>query len=219
MRGGFWSAGPLVCLAITLAGCSQTALETPQVERLPFYIDSDLTPVWLDREAEASVRPIEPFSFVDQSGEQLSRDNLEGKIYVASFIFTTCGGICPRVVSNLLRIQAEYIDDPALVLLSYSVQPNVDSVEVLDGYAREKGIEHDKWRLLTGDKDDIYALARSSYFADVGPDFGRNDADFLHTEKVMLVDGHGRIRGVYNGLVASDMTRLIEDIETLKAVG
>ena len=121
------------------------------------------------------------------------------------------------MVRHLMRVQTAYGDDPEVVLVSFSVAPSVDTPEVLAEYAAANGIEAATWRLATGSRDRIYDLARSSYLADASVGGGPND--FLHTERVLLVDHDRHIRGVYQGTQAFEVSRLLEDIEILKRAG
>jgi protein SCO1/2 len=171
--------------------------------------------VWDERAAAA--HHISGFELVDQSGERVSEAAIAGKIHIASFLFTSCHRVCPAMVGNLLRVQEAFAGDPGVIQLSFSVTPAVDTVPVLARYAREKGIRAAGWKLLTGDREQIYSLARDSYFADSALD--RSPDSLLHSETVVLVDAARRIRGVYNGTLPLDVTRLIEDVETLKAAG
>ena len=121
------------------------------------------------------------------------------------------------MTNNLQRVQEAFAQDDEVMLVSHTVMPWLDSVEVLKDYALKNEIQTSKWQLLTGDKNLIYQLGRQSYFADEG--FGKSVTDiddFLHTENIVLVDGNQHIRGVYNGTLPLEMTRLIEDIQRLK---
>jgi protein SCO1/2 len=136
---------------------------------------------------------------------------------VADFFFTSCGGICPTMTQRMKLIQDAYPNDEHVMLISHSVTPVDDSVSVLRQYAEENGINYPQWRLVTGDKKEIYTLARHSYFAD--EDLGEqvSENDFLHSELFLLIDVNKRIRGVYNGTSTLDVQRLIGDIATLKS--
>lgn len=191
-----------------LAGCIQRAAEV-----VPFYHTPDFTPLW--KVQEDTIHKIAPFSFTDQLGEQTGSEWVKGKIYVANFFFTTCSGICPKMTGNL-RLVADtfaYTDD--VRILSFSVTPEVDTVLSLHSYAKGNHINSQQWRLLTGDKSEIYKLARQSFFAEEEPGFNKDSSEFLHTEHVVLIDRGGHIRGIYNGTVVLDMIKLTEDIKTL----
>lgn len=199
----------LISLGWSLQACA---------EPLPFYESADFTPHWLDPYSEQvrQLHRIPPFSFTNQFGQLVTEQTVKNKIYVAHFFFTRCPGICPKVRSKLKNVQAAFIDDPEVMILSHSIQPHNDTVETLQAYARENGIQGPQWQLLTGERDLTYTLARDYYFA--SEDLGeiQNTDDFLHTENLLLIDKHRHIRGVYNGLNAASVGHLIEDIRALK---
>ena len=193
-------------LALALGGCSpeQSVLN----DALPYYATADLTPLWAPEmtPAQARVR-VGAFELTDQKGRRVTNRTLVGAPYVVSFLFTSCNGICPPIVHNLREIQ----EGTDATIVSFSVTPDADTVPVLERFGAERGIDPERWRLLTGDARAIHELARSSFFADGGTE----DGTFVHEESVFLVDGDGRIRGVYNGMVALDIDRLAEDLDAL----
>jgi len=155
------------------------------------------------------------FSLTNQKGKTITQNTYKDKIYVADFFFTTCQTICPIMTDHIVEIQKEIIDDPDVMLLSHSVTPEIDNVAQLKRYAEKKGVNAKKWNLVTGDKKEIYKLARKSYLAvkdngDGGP------FDMVHTENFMLIDKKRQIRGFYDGTNAEDIDRLLEDIQILK---
>lgn len=159
---------------------------------------------------------IADFSLTNQNGETITQDDYAGKIYVADFFFTTCPTICPIMTENMAGLQQELMDKQDVLLLSHSVTPEIDSVPQLKAYAREKGVIDSKWNLVTGNKKEIYDLARKSYMvAKEGGDGGA--FDMIHTENFVLVDKERRIRGVYDGTDPEDMKRLLADIDILRA--
>lgn len=158
---------------------------------------------------------IAPFKLTNQNGEIITQKEYEDKIYIADFFFTTCPTICPKMTQNMANIQAQILDDPQVKLLSFSVTPKIDSVAQLKRYAIEKGVLDRKWNLLTGDKKEIYALARKSFLA-VKEDGDGGAFDMIHTENFILVDPEKRIRGFYDGTDLIAMDELMEDIAILK---
>lgn len=205
-------------IGIALFACSNK--KEGQIENsspLPYYNSPDFTPEWIDKKDKAfeSIHRIGSFSFTNQNGDTITNKDLQGKIYIADFFFTVCPSICPKMTSNLIKIQNEFRNNPTVRIVSHTVMPWVDSVSVLKQYAESYGIQSEKWHLLTGLKEEIYSLARDSYFAEkeLGPD--KDSYEFLHTENVLLIDESGRIRGVYNGTLPLEMTRLSMDIKTL----
>ncbi|MDB5195664.1 MAG: hypothetical protein JWP88_34 [Flaviaesturariibacter sp.] len=188
-----------------------------QKEALPFYNTPDFTPQWLtpDDDAYDSIHTIAPFSFVNQDGNTITNESVKGKVYVASFFFTRCGSICPKMNANLKAVADSFAGNPAVLLLSHSVTPDIDSVPRLAHYAAQHRINASNWWLLTGNQDAIYSLARRSYFADEATGYNKGNDEFLHTENAVLVDQKGRIRGVYNATLALEMEKLVKHIHLL----
>ncbi|UEG49420.1 SCO family protein [Ferruginibacter lapsinanis] len=201
-------------LLIAMTACKNRSI----LSTLPFINKPDFTPEWIDKNNSSydSIHTIPPFAFINQNGETVTEKTVAGKIYVANFIFTRCGGICPKMTDNMSILQQKFKDDPAVIFLSHSVTPDMDSVPVLKKYAADKGIISGKWHLLTGDKNQIYALAKKQYYAGDTIGYYQTGNQFLHTENFILLDKHRRIRGVYNGTLALEMDRLADDIYTLK---
>jgi protein SCO1/2 len=190
-RYGLVNARP--CLTTTASGSD-----------LPYYVGADFTPAWTPSPARAL-----QIDLTSQRGRRVTGADLAGRPYVASFLFTRCTTVCPGLVRQLARVQ----EATTIRLVSYSVTPAIDTPSVLDAFGKAHGVDADRWLLLTGDATRIYAAARQFYFADDGRVDG--DDTFLHTEKVLLVDGEGRLRGVYNGTLAHDVDRLIADAAAL----
>ncbi len=158
---------------------------------------------------------IKDFSLVNQNGEKVTNENYRDKIYIADFFFTTCQGICPIMKENMIILQDEYKDDDQVYLLSHTVTPEIDTKEVLKKYSLEKGVIDSKWNLVTGDKKQIYNLARKSYL--VAEDIEESELfEMIHTENFVLVDPERRIRGFYDGTDQESMNALIYDIKVLK---
>ena len=158
---------------------------------------------------------IADFSLINQNGETITQNTYKDKIYVADFFFTTCQTICPIMTDHMYQIQQEIVNDDAIMLLSHSVTPKIDSVAQLKKYAKSKGVIDRKWNLVTGDKKHIYELARKSYLA-VKSDGNGDEYDMIHTENFMLIDKKRQIRGFYDGTKPEDIEKLMEDIKTLK---
>lgn len=158
---------------------------------------------------------IADFSLINQNGETITQKDYKDKIYVADFFFTTCLTICPIMTDNMVLIQEKLKNDSEVMLLSHSVTPVIDSVAQLKKYALKKGVDDSKWNLVTGDKKQIYSLARKSYLA-VMEDGNGDEYDMIHTENFILVDSKKRIRGFYDGTKEEDINLLLKDIEILK---
>jgi protein SCO1/2 len=159
---------------------------------------------------------IADFSLTNQNGKMVTQKDYENKIYIADFFFTTCPTICPIMTKNMAGLQDKIMDDKEVMLLSHSVTPDIDSVPQLKKYALEKGVDDRKWNLVTGDKKEIYELARKSYLA-VKTDGDGGPYDMIHTENFILVDKERRIRGFYDGTNTEAMEKLLSDLEILKA--
>ncbi|UNZ00049.1 SCO family protein [Zhouia spongiae] len=158
---------------------------------------------------------IADFELTNQNGLTITQDDYKDKIYIADFFFTTCPSICPIMTDNMVDIQKEIIDDKEVMLLSHSVTPQIDSVPVLKAYAEKKGVIDRKWNMVTGDKKQIYQLARKSYLA-VKTDGDGGPYDMIHTENFILVDKERRIRGFYDGTDKESMEQLLHDLQVLK---
>lgn len=157
---------------------------------------------------------IADFSLTNQNGKTITQNEYSDKIYIADFFFTTCLTICPIMTKNMASIQNRVGND--VLLLSHSVTPKIDSVEQLKKYALEKGVDDTKWNLVTGDKKQIYELARKSYLA-VKTDGDGGPYDMIHTENFILVDKERRIRGFYDGTKLEEVEELLSDLEVLKS--
>ena len=205
--------GIRLVVCFLLAGC----LGKQKKETLPFYNTPDFTPQWItpaDKEY-SSIHTIAPFQFFNQQGKTISNKDVKGKIYVANFFFTRCGSICPKMNNNLKKIAERFADNPDVLILSHSVTPESDSIAQLANYGARISIDARKWWLLTGDKNEIYNLARRSYFADEEMGYNFTSKDFLHTENAVLIDRKGRIRGVYNATLELEIDKLADHINTL----
>lgn len=174
-----------------------------------------LGPKILQSNGDTLYHTIPEFDFINQYGEHITSNNVAGKIYVADFFFTTCQTICKDMSDQMFRLQEEYKNDPEVVLLSHSVDPENDTVEVLLNYAEKYKATRGKWHFLTGSRESIYTVCQKGYFmvaeeAKTGPDA------FIHSNQFTLVDKEGRIRGFYDGTDVYDVKKLIEDIRVLK---
>lgn len=187
---------------------------------LPYYNDPDFTPLFISNANDLDKKithTIDTFSFLNQDSIRITQSIFENKIHVANFIFTSCGSICPVMTSNFKIVANAFNNDSSVVMLSYSVTPWIDKPYVLKKYIQKNGITNLNWQFLTGNKTEIYKLARQSYFAEENIGYSKDSSQFLHTEHVILVDKHKRIRGIYNGTLALEMQHLVEDIKSLQS--
>lgn len=206
----------LLSAFVLIISCQETKEKTDdmsskEISHLPYFNTSDFTPDW-----KKGTHKIPAFNFLNQNGDTINNDTYSDKIYVADFIFTTCQGICPKLTTNMNSLQEKYKEDDNIMLLSHSVMPWKDTVEVLQEYANDNNVDSEKWNILTGDKEAIYTLAREGYFSDEEFNDTEVKGEFIHTENFLLVDKKGYIRGVYNGTLEVDILRLIRHIEILK---
>ncbi|MEP7257368.1 MAG: SCO family protein [Flavitalea sp.] len=158
---------------------------------------------------------IASFSMINQDGKTIVNKNWEGKIIIVNFFFTHCPIICPKITANLVTVEQKFINDSGVQINSFSIDPDRDSSARLSWYGSKFMISPERWNLLTGNKKEIYRLARKSFLAvatdgDGGPD------DFIHSDQLVLIDTKGRIRGFYDGVKINEITQLIIDIGKLK---
>lgn len=184
---------------------------------LPIYQPSMVSTELVDStiQYQKKYHKIADFALTNQNGKTITQADYKDKIYVADFFFTTCQTICPIMTDHMAEIQKEIMNDDEVILLSHTVTPEIDTVAQLKRYAKKKGVNDNKWNLVTGDKKQIYELARKSYLAvkdhgDGGP------FDMIHTENFMLIDKKRQIRGFYDGTKQEDIDRLLSDIKHLK---
>lgn len=201
----------LLILIVPVVGYLLLRTGTNEYLSLPVYGEKQLAANGKD----TIYHTISDFSLTDQRGMQISQKDLGNNIYVADFFFVSCPTICPKMSSQMARLQEKLQKDPDTKLISHTVNPEEDSVPVLAQYGKEYGAIPGKWFLLTGDKKEIYRLARESYLVnalegDGGPD------DFIHSELFVLVDPHKRIRGFYDGTSEKEVDRLMDEIKLLR---
>lgn len=183
---------------------------------LKIYQPSDVNAELVDStlQYKKKYHTIGDFSLTNQNGETITQENYKDKIYIADFFFTTCVTICPVMTDHMVQIQKELKDKQDILLLSHTVTPEIDTVAQLKRYAVKKGVDDSKWNLVTGDKKQIYNLARKSYLA--AKDVPYNEYDLVHTENFVLVDKKRRIRGFYDGTKPEAIEQLLEDIKILE---
>lgn len=169
----------------------------------------------VDKKGDTLYHSVSPFLFVNQFGENVTEETVKGKIYVADFFFATCESICPKMSSQLVNVQQAFLKDNDVLILSHTVNPMHDSVAVLKKYGERFGAQKNKWHLLTGNKKEIYDMARFSYLVNALEADGSAEG-FLHSELFVLIDSKKRIRGFYDGTDSVTVVKLISDIKLLK---
>ncbi|WP_040280646.1 SCO family protein [Psychroserpens damuponensis] len=202
----------IVSVVIIYLIYSALAIEQPLPIYQPNRVDASLVDSTIQHKKK--YHKVANFKLVNQNGDTITQDTYKDKIYVADFFFTTCQTICPIMTHEMSRIQNEIMNDDEVMLLSHSVTPEIDSVAQLKRYAIKKGVNDKKWNLVTGDRKQIYDLARKSYLVvkhDDSEDYG-----MVHTENFALIDKKKQIRGLYNGISPTSVDSLIQDIKRLK---
>jgi protein SCO1 len=160
---------------------------------------------------------VDTFSFVDQEGKVITNADVQGKVYVVEYFFTTCKGICPKLNENLAKVYQAYRGNKDIRFLSHTVDPKHDTVQALKAYSQRFEADPNQWYFLTGDKQKLYNMARYSYLISAQDDTAgvSIDKDFIHDNHYVLVDRDGRVRGFYDGLKTDEVNKLIGDINTL----
>ena len=216
---GFFSNYKWIGLSIIVWGiisiCLFYTILKP-IERLPVYQPASVNNELVDSTIvhKINYHKISDFSLTNQNGQIVTQKKYDNKIYIADFFFTTCQSICPIMTKNMKDLQDKLIEDSEILLLSHTVFPEIDSVEILKKYAIDNSVIDSKWDLVTGDKKEIYDLARKSYLAAKDNKF--SEYDLIHTENFVLIDKKKQIRGFYDGTDKEEINRLINDIKILK---
>ena len=183
------------------------------------YIENEAVPLPIlgqnmSEEGTLETHTIPSFEFIDQLNNNFSDKDIEGKIWVADYFFTSCPTICPKMTKSMQRVHELYWDDDMIHLLSFTIDPKRDTPIRLKSYAEKYSADHSKWHFLTGEKTALFWLARKGFF--VSATEGSNEYDFIHSENLVLVDPQRRIRGYYNGTDDGSVKQLIKDIAKLK---
>lgn len=211
----------LALLVLFIAGITIAYyMMLPKKKPLPVINPVDLEEEMVDPEMLriGNGHRIGNFSFLNQDGETITQEEVKGKVYVAEYFFTTCATICPRMNDQMRRIQFKFADNDDVHLMSFTVDPEVDTVEQMKRYADDHGAKTGQWHFLTGTKEDLYSLARKSFFVlkpAEAQNLGDVGSDFIHTNNFVLVDRQSRIRGYYDGTSKSEVDELMKDIEYL----
>lgn len=201
---------PLTCYFL-LRHFSAEAVAMPK----RYFYDSVYTSNQYGKASEDTIwHKVRDFTLTNQLNKQVSLSDLDGKIIVADFFFTSCPSICPTLTRSMKRLQDAFNKTDTVVrFLSFSVDPVRDSAERLNKYAHKYGINSDTWWLLTGDKDEIYDIAKKEFKANIADT--KIDTNFIHTEYFFILDKERVVRGWYNGLDSSHLNRLADDVVLL----
>ena len=210
----------LIVFFIVGVTISYQYLKPSEKKKLPIINPIDISEEMVDPELlrVGYGHKIGNFSFLDQNGNTVTQNDVKGKVFVAEYFFTTCQTICPIMNVEMQRVHEAYKKNDQLNILSFTVNPEVDTVAQMKRYADEHKADAEKWHFLTGEKDKLYELARKSFFV-LKPAESQNQgdvgSDFIHTNNFVLVDQKMRIRGYYDGTNKKEVDRLIKDIELL----
>jgi protein SCO1/2 len=182
-----------------------------------YYKVSKEQPKQLPIYGEGGSHKVRDFSFLDQEGNIITGKDVDGKIRIVEYFFTTCKGICPKMNENMSLVYKAFRGNPDVIILSHTVDPKKDTVEAMKAYSLRFDADPSQWLFLTGDKKELYDMARYSYLVTAADDTGAVDinVDFIHTDRFILVDRLGRIRGQYEGTNSGDVQQLIGDIKEL----
>lgn len=197
----------IITVVVCFTNCNSNSNQKKMV--LPIYGEKKLGT------SDTIYHTISEFSLINQFGETITHKTVDNKIYVADFFFASCQSICPQMSKNLMSVQQAFEKDDSLLLLSHSVNPIHDTVEVLNAYSKTYGAKKNKWHFLTGNKKEIYELAKTSYLVNALEADGSAEG-FLHSELLLLIDKKGRIRAMYDGTDTNQVQKLIADIRLLK---
>lgn len=201
---------PLIIGVLTALLCIGLVQCTPKKEEpLPIFGEREVSGT------DTVYHTIADFQFVDQDSVLVSNETFKGKIYVADFFFTSCRTICPIMKTQMLRVYDSIQHDPAVLLLSHTIDPEYDTVALLHDFAERLGVQSNKWHFVTGNKEDIYKIAQTSYFSTALEDKTEPDG-FIHSGAFLLIDKEQRIRGKYDGTKVDDVNRLLGDIQRLE---
>jgi protein SCO1/2 len=199
-----------ILIAIPVLAFAIITMLQNKYEKLPVYNSTLNT-----NKEDKTPHFIQSFSLINQHGKKFSDNELKNKIYVADFFFTSCLSSCPKMTDNLKQVQDAFKNDNNVNIISFTVDPERDTVQRLNGYANHFNINTNKWNFLTGSKKEIYKLARESFYVSAGDGDGGPD-DFIHSDKLILVDKQKQIRGYYTGTEKNDVEQLIHDIKKLE---
>lgn len=204
LKFGVQSVFVLMCGLLLTISCI-----TKKEERLPIIGERSVSG------KDTVYHQIANFKFVNQDSVTVTNETFSDKIYVADFFFTSCRTICPVMKTQMLRVYDSIKNDPQVLIISHTIDPEYDTVGLLHDFADRLGVKSDKWHFVTGEKDSIYSIAQRSYFATAMED--KTEADgFIHSGAFLLIDKERRIRGKYDGTKEDDVNRLLGDIERLE---
>ncbi|MCB1176263.1 MAG: SCO family protein [Leptospiraceae bacterium] len=181
---------------------------------LPFLATEHFDLPWNSEDKD--IIKIPNYNFKNQNNNFVTHKKMNDKISIACFFYTQCGGYCPLIMKHMKKIRDAFPDDKNIYLVSYSVTPDYDTPKVLTRYSNTTGFGKFNWDLVTGDKKEIYKLARETFNADTNTLTPRTSNDFIHSEHIYIIDSKRKLRGIYDGNVNGDIERVIKDVKILK---
>jgi protein SCO1 len=194
---------------LTICIIAASCIKQKQTEHLPILREREV------KDSDTIYHVIAPFQFIDQDSVLVTNATFKDKIYIADFFFTSCRTICPIMKTQMLRVYEKTKAMPDVLILSHTIDPDYDTVALLHDFANRLDVESKYWHFVTGQKDSIYKIAQTSYFATAMEDKSVADG-FIHSGAFLLIDKKARIRGKYDGTKESDVDRLIMDIDILR---
>jgi protein SCO1/2 len=189
---------------------------------LPYFETKEMTPYWLSPDGRHSRKHVPAgvshFVSVDQDGRTVGEESMKGRLTLVNFFFVSCPGVCPAMMKSVQKMQKELAQEiKSVQIFSFSVMPEKDTPAKLKEYSKTYGIDGGNWRLLTGNKADIYRVGKQMFRADGAIGKQKNENSFVHTQNIYLVDGDLKIRGIYNSSDTNDMKNLRTDIRILES--
>lgn len=185
-----------------------------QTQNKPTYHLPYFGPKHLSKGVDTVFHSVGDFEFINQYGEKVNQKTFDNSVYVTEYFFCTCQSICPVMNNNLIKVYKAFKNKADFKILSHTVDPETDSVAVLKDYADKHGVNDKKWLFVTGDKKQLYGMARKSYLLNAEEGDGGKE-DFIHTQNFALVDKNKHIRGYYDGTDSLDVDRMIKEINVL----
>jgi protein SCO1/2 len=188
--------------------------DTPVEGELPYFEKEELRPVWTK---SSNTIKLKKHSLESQLTSNFGSEQMLGKISLVNFFYATCNEYCPRITSNIKKIQQQFSSDSKINFISYSVTPNIDNKKILNGFANRYKVNHQNWHFVRGDRKVIYDIAKKQLYADINVDLSKSKDQFAHSESVYLIDSNLNLRGIYNSANRTSMKELAKDLNSLKS--
>jgi protein SCO1/2 len=198
---------PAIIASVILASCKP--------HRLPILGERTVEKTMKDGKEviDTIYQTIPPFNFTDQDNNKITNEDFKGKIYVADFIFLSCETICPKMNMQMKRLHDMFLDNPNVLLLSHTIDPEHDSTARLKSYAESNNIKTEKWHLVRGSEDSIYDIAVKGYLSTAYRD---SAGEYVHSGGMLLIDKKQRVRGIYDGTQSFTVDQMVKDIKLLE---